>query len=192
MPKREALQPDGVAVPKVPYSPVVVSGDLVYTAGQAPFDVDGNLVSDDIAEQTVQTLRNLAPASRPPAARSRTSSRSTRTSPTSATSRRTTRSTSRRSASRTRPGRPCRRGSSASRSRSRRWPESRADPLGRRSRGQGRTRHRGEPGPRRRGRGRPCGAGARVALVARGAEGLARSRPGSPRAVASLAPSLPT
>ena len=59
MPKREPIQPDGVAVPKVPYSPVVVSGDLVFTAGQAPFDVDGNLVSDDITEQTVQTLKNL-------------------------------------------------------------------------------------------------------------------------------------
>jgi 2-iminobutanoate/2-iminopropanoate deaminase len=56
---REALQPDGVAVPKPPYSPVVVTGDLVYTAGQAPFDVDGKLVSDDVAEQTRQTLRNL-------------------------------------------------------------------------------------------------------------------------------------
>lgn len=56
---REALQPDGVAVPKPPYSPVIVTGDLVYTAGQAPFDVDGKLVSDDIAEQTRQTLRNL-------------------------------------------------------------------------------------------------------------------------------------
>jgi 2-iminobutanoate/2-iminopropanoate deaminase len=56
---REALQPDGVAVPKPPYSPVIVTGDLVYTAGQAPFDVDGKLVSDDVAEQTRQTLRNL-------------------------------------------------------------------------------------------------------------------------------------
>jgi 2-iminobutanoate/2-iminopropanoate deaminase len=56
---RQALQPDGVAVPKPPYSPVIVSGDLVYTAGQAPFDVDGKLVSDDVAEQTRQTLTNL-------------------------------------------------------------------------------------------------------------------------------------
>lgn len=56
---RQPIQPDGVAVPKVPYSPVVVSGDLVFTAGQAPFDVNGNLVSDDVAEQTRQTLQNL-------------------------------------------------------------------------------------------------------------------------------------
>jgi 2-iminobutanoate/2-iminopropanoate deaminase len=60
MPKREVIQPDDVAVPKVPYSPVVVSGDLVYTAGQAPFDKDGKLVSDDVAEQTRQVLTNLS------------------------------------------------------------------------------------------------------------------------------------
>jgi 2-iminobutanoate/2-iminopropanoate deaminase len=59
MPNRHALQPDGVAVPKPPYSPVVVSGDLVFTAGQAPFDTDGKLVSDDVAEQARQALRNL-------------------------------------------------------------------------------------------------------------------------------------
>jgi 2-iminobutanoate/2-iminopropanoate deaminase len=59
MPKRKAIQPDDVAVPKVPYSPVVVSEDLVYTAGQAPFDKDGKLVSDDVAEQTRQVLTNL-------------------------------------------------------------------------------------------------------------------------------------
>jgi reactive intermediate/imine deaminase len=56
---RNAIQPDGLAVPKPPYSPVVVTGDLVFTAGQAPFDEEGNLVSDDVAEQTRQTLRNL-------------------------------------------------------------------------------------------------------------------------------------
>ncbi|WP_406237456.1 RidA family protein [Nocardia sp. NBC_01009] len=59
MPNREALQPAGLAIPKSPYSSVIVSGDLVFTAGQAPFDSDGNLVSDDFAEQTHQTLRNL-------------------------------------------------------------------------------------------------------------------------------------
>ena len=55
----EALQPEGLAVPKPPYSSVVVSGDLVFTAGQAPFDADGKLVSEDIAEQAHQTFRNL-------------------------------------------------------------------------------------------------------------------------------------
>ena len=59
MPNRDARQPDGVAVPKPPYSPVVVSGDLVFTAGQVPFDADGNVVGEDIAEQTRQTLENI-------------------------------------------------------------------------------------------------------------------------------------
>jgi 2-iminobutanoate/2-iminopropanoate deaminase len=57
--KRTALQPDGVAVPKPPYSPVIVSGDLVYTAGQVPFDEHGNLVSEDFSDQAHQVLRNL-------------------------------------------------------------------------------------------------------------------------------------
>jgi 2-iminobutanoate/2-iminopropanoate deaminase len=56
---RQTLQPEGLAVPKVPYSSVVVSGDLVFTAGQAPFDADGKLISEDFAEQTHQTLKNL-------------------------------------------------------------------------------------------------------------------------------------
>ena len=56
---RQTLQPEGLAVPKVPYSSVVVSDDLVFTAGQAPFDADGKLVSEDFAEQAHQTFRNL-------------------------------------------------------------------------------------------------------------------------------------
>ena len=59
MPNRDARQPDGVAVPKPPYSPVVVAGELVFTAGQVPFDVDGNVVGEDIGEQTTQTLENI-------------------------------------------------------------------------------------------------------------------------------------
>ena len=56
---RHAIQPDGMVVPVPPYSPVVVSGDLVYTAGQGPFDAQGTLVSEDFAEQAHQTFRNL-------------------------------------------------------------------------------------------------------------------------------------
>jgi 2-iminobutanoate/2-iminopropanoate deaminase len=56
---RQTIQPEGLAAPKPPYSPVVVSGDLVFTAGQAPFDEQGTLVSEDIREQTHQVLRNL-------------------------------------------------------------------------------------------------------------------------------------
>jgi len=53
------LFPDGLVRPKAPYSPVVVSGDLVYTAGQVAFDASGTLVSGGIAEQTTQVLANL-------------------------------------------------------------------------------------------------------------------------------------
>jgi 2-iminobutanoate/2-iminopropanoate deaminase len=54
-----ALQPDGVATPKAPYSPVIVSGDLVVTAGQVAFDEGGNVVPGGIREQTRQVLGNL-------------------------------------------------------------------------------------------------------------------------------------
>jgi 2-iminobutanoate/2-iminopropanoate deaminase len=54
------LQPEGIATPKAPYSPLVVSGDLVLTAGQVAFDADGNIVSDRIEDQTRQVFDNLA------------------------------------------------------------------------------------------------------------------------------------
>jgi 2-iminobutanoate/2-iminopropanoate deaminase len=57
--RRNALQPDDVAVPAAPYSPVVVSDDLVVTAGQVAFDRDGKIVSDEIEAQTRQVLENL-------------------------------------------------------------------------------------------------------------------------------------
>jgi len=56
---RDARFPDGVARPKAPYSPVVRSGDHVYTAGQVGFDVEGKLVAGGVAEQTGQALANL-------------------------------------------------------------------------------------------------------------------------------------
>jgi 2-iminobutanoate/2-iminopropanoate deaminase len=56
---RQALQPDGLAAPKPPFSSVVVSGDLVYTAGQVGHDADGSLVAGGIEEQTRQTLENV-------------------------------------------------------------------------------------------------------------------------------------
>jgi 2-iminobutanoate/2-iminopropanoate deaminase len=56
---REALQPEGLPVPKPPYSPVVVSGDTVYTAGQTGVDGDGKIVEGGIAAQTRQTLDNV-------------------------------------------------------------------------------------------------------------------------------------
>lgn len=44
-----------------PYSQAVVTGGLVYTAGQVPLDpATGALVDGGIAEQTEQVFRNLA------------------------------------------------------------------------------------------------------------------------------------
>jgi 2-iminobutanoate/2-iminopropanoate deaminase len=57
---REALQPEGIAKPQAPYSPVVVSGDLVATAGQVAFDEDGELVRGGIEEQARQVFENLS------------------------------------------------------------------------------------------------------------------------------------
>ena len=53
------IQPEGVARPSAPYSPVVVSGDLVYTAGQIGADASGAVVGDDIASQSRQALENV-------------------------------------------------------------------------------------------------------------------------------------
>jgi 2-iminobutanoate/2-iminopropanoate deaminase len=58
MPK-QAFQLEGRAKPKPPYSPVVVSGDTVWTAGQIAHDAEGNLIDGGIAEQTRQTLENV-------------------------------------------------------------------------------------------------------------------------------------
>jgi len=56
---KRTIQPDGVARPKAPYSPVVVDGGLVYTAGQVAFDEQGDLVAGGIGEQARQALENL-------------------------------------------------------------------------------------------------------------------------------------
>jgi len=56
---KQALQPEGLAKPQPPYSPVIVSGDLVYTAGQVAHDENGELVADDIVGQTRRTIENV-------------------------------------------------------------------------------------------------------------------------------------
>ena len=56
---RRHPRPDGLVVPKAPYSPVVVDGDLVLTAGQVGFDGNGYLVPGGIEPQTRQALDNL-------------------------------------------------------------------------------------------------------------------------------------
>ena len=57
--KPQAVQPEGVVRPRAPYSPVVVSGDHVFTAGQVGFDLDGDVVEGGVAAQTRQALENL-------------------------------------------------------------------------------------------------------------------------------------
>nr|MDP9483390.1 hypothetical protein [Chloroflexota bacterium] len=42
----DARQPEGIGRPRSPYSHALVSGDLVYTAGQVTFDEDGAIVPD--------------------------------------------------------------------------------------------------------------------------------------------------
>jgi 2-iminobutanoate/2-iminopropanoate deaminase len=56
---RDARQPEGVVRPRLPYSPVVVAGDQVFTAGQVGFDGEGNLVEGGVGAQTRQALDNL-------------------------------------------------------------------------------------------------------------------------------------
>jgi 2-iminobutanoate/2-iminopropanoate deaminase len=56
---RHAIQPPDLATPTAPYSPVVVSGDHVYTAGQVAFDDTGAVVGDGMEAQTRQALTNV-------------------------------------------------------------------------------------------------------------------------------------
>lgn len=56
---RDAPVPEGLARPAPPYSPVVVAGDLVYTAGQVAIDAEGHVVGGGIEEQTEQVLDNV-------------------------------------------------------------------------------------------------------------------------------------
>jgi 2-iminobutanoate/2-iminopropanoate deaminase len=54
-----ALNPPDVRPPSASYSTVVVAGDLVFVAGQGPFDVAGAIVGETAAEQTEQVIENL-------------------------------------------------------------------------------------------------------------------------------------
>jgi 2-iminobutanoate/2-iminopropanoate deaminase len=56
---KHAIQPRDVATPKAPYSPVVVSGDHVYTAGQVAFDEAGSIVGEHMETQARRALENL-------------------------------------------------------------------------------------------------------------------------------------
>ena len=57
---KQTPQPDGLFRPQAPYSPVVVDGDLVLTAGQVAFDEQGTLVEGGIEPQVRRALENLS------------------------------------------------------------------------------------------------------------------------------------
>lgn len=60
---RTGYSAPGTAMPSADYSPAARVGNIVWTAGQAGKDpATGELVSDDIAGQTRQTLINIATA----------------------------------------------------------------------------------------------------------------------------------
>lgn len=43
-----------------PYSHAVLVNNMVYTSGQIPLTIDGEVIGDDVAEQTKQVLENLS------------------------------------------------------------------------------------------------------------------------------------
>jgi 2-iminobutanoate/2-iminopropanoate deaminase len=51
--------PEGIGAPIAPYSPVVVSGDLVFVSGQVPFNEFNELVSHEFEAQARQVFDNL-------------------------------------------------------------------------------------------------------------------------------------
>jgi 2-iminobutanoate/2-iminopropanoate deaminase len=50
---------DGVPPGVAPFVHATAAGQTLYVTGQMPTDVTGSVVSDDIAEQTDQVIRNL-------------------------------------------------------------------------------------------------------------------------------------
>lgn len=60
---RKTFQPEALVVPVAHYSPAASGrGEVVYTAGHVGFDKNGDLVSEDVGEQTRQTLKNMGVA----------------------------------------------------------------------------------------------------------------------------------
>jgi reactive intermediate/imine deaminase len=56
---KSVILPD-VPPPKGPYSPAVRAGGFIYVSGQVPRDpVSGELIGDEVATQTRQTLSNV-------------------------------------------------------------------------------------------------------------------------------------
>jgi enamine deaminase RidA (YjgF/YER057c/UK114 family) len=55
----QILQPEGWAKPRGYSNGIVMRGRQVFIAGQIGWDAQGNIVSDDLAEQTRQALGNV-------------------------------------------------------------------------------------------------------------------------------------
>lgn len=56
----ELITPPGAPVAAGPYSPGLLTGDWIFLSGQGGFDPEtGELVSDNIADQTAQVFRNI-------------------------------------------------------------------------------------------------------------------------------------
>lgn len=56
---KKIIKTDKAALPVGPYNQAVAIGNLVYTAGQIPLNVQGQMVSGGIKEQTEQVIANL-------------------------------------------------------------------------------------------------------------------------------------
>jgi 2-iminobutanoate/2-iminopropanoate deaminase len=71
----ELITPPGAPVAAGPYSPGLLTGDWIFLSGQGGFDPEtGELVSDNIADQTAQVFRNVEVLLRAAGGRSTTSS----------------------------------------------------------------------------------------------------------------------
>lgn len=56
---KKIIKTDKACLPVGPYNQAVVVGHLVFTAGQIPLDVNGQMVAGGIKEQTEQVIQNL-------------------------------------------------------------------------------------------------------------------------------------
>src|SRR5450755_4003133 len=56
---KKIIKTDKTSLPVGPYNQAVSIGNLIYTAGQIPLDVKGNMVPGGIKEQTEQVIQNL-------------------------------------------------------------------------------------------------------------------------------------
>ena len=56
---KRVIRTDKASLPVGPYNQAISTGNLIYTAGQIPLDVHGNMVAGGIKEQTEQVIQNL-------------------------------------------------------------------------------------------------------------------------------------